>query len=513
MQAVTTALISALLVSAGSALADWPTDPATPLFVGPINNGFDERAGIRSGSDGSVWLAWQEAYCQGDLLLQHVTIDAELLAPNGLVIQDDPTCGFHLEPAMVVIDDSIVVARGLSSLFDTPVQGFSDTGSALWGDGFTVDEPLAFERMLGMDNGDVLLASRAFNTLNMDRLDGAGNPVWAKQLVFDSPSGANFDILSIVPDGQDGGYVFWQSHVNYVMQMYVMRVSSEGETMWDESVRLLDVLPPDRGASRHTHSEMVPDGQGGAIFVYSEGFEQGTSPAALLMQRVLPDGSLSFEKPGVRVSMGSERQFDVDLEHDPVTGDALITWRDGFLDTQSVRAQRMNINGDRLWGEEGIELAPLTHSVFPDTQYTGSYDSVWVNNTLKTAVGAPESITLVHTNASGSINSSSLVGTVGPASFVKAAASYDGVVISWQVDGPLHDDLLVAQRVNRLGQLGGASLCPADLTGEGVLDFFDVSAFLNGFTNQNAIADFNSDGQFNFFDVSAFLAAFSAGCP
>ena len=56
-------------------------------------------------------------------------------------------------------------------------------------------------------------------------------------------------------------------------------------------------------------------------------------------------------------------------------------------------------------------------------------------------------------------------------------------------------------------------LCPADITGDGNLDFFDVSAFLSAFAAGDPIADFTGDGAFDFFDVSAFLAAFSAGCP
>lgn len=55
--------------------------------------------------------------------------------------------------------------------------------------------------------------------------------------------------------------------------------------------------------------------------------------------------------------------------------------------------------------------------------------------------------------------------------------------------------------------------CPADLTGDGVLDFFDVSAFLTAFGNADPSADFTGDGLFDFFDVSAFLAAFGGGCP
>ena len=62
--------------------------------------------------------------------------------------------------------------------------------------------------------------------------------------------------------------------------------------------------------------------------------------------------------------------------------------------------------------------------------------------------------------------------------------------------------------------LGGASPpCPADLTGDGVLNFFDISAFLSAFASQDPVADFNGDGSFNFFDVSAFLSAFGLGCP
>lgn len=56
-------------------------------------------------------------------------------------------------------------------------------------------------------------------------------------------------------------------------------------------------------------------------------------------------------------------------------------------------------------------------------------------------------------------------------------------------------------------------VCPADLTGDGLVNFFDVSAFLSAFSAMDSDADFNDDGMFNFFDVSAFLNAFNAGCP
>ena len=55
--------------------------------------------------------------------------------------------------------------------------------------------------------------------------------------------------------------------------------------------------------------------------------------------------------------------------------------------------------------------------------------------------------------------------------------------------------------------------CPADMNSDGMLNFFDVSAFLVAYNTTDPLADFNNDGLYNFFDVSAFLSGFNAGCP
>ena len=57
----------------------------------------------------------------------------------------------------------------------------------------------------------------------------------------------------------------------------------------------------------------------------------------------------------------------------------------------------------------------------------------------------------------------------------------------------------------------GCSSSSADINNDGVLNFFDISAFLNAYQSLDPIADFNQDGLWNFFDISAFLNAFSNG--
>ncbi len=60
-----------------------------------------------------------------------------------------------------------------------------------------------------------------------------------------------------------------------------------------------------------------------------------------------------------------------------------------------------------------------------------------------------------------------------------------------------------------------ASPCPADFAEPlGVLNFFDVSAFITAYNAQDPLADFAAPfGTLNFFDVSAFIAAYNAQDP
>ncbi|MEM9560509.1 MAG: GC-type dockerin domain-anchored protein, partial [Planctomycetota bacterium] len=56
--------------------------------------------------------------------------------------------------------------------------------------------------------------------------------------------------------------------------------------------------------------------------------------------------------------------------------------------------------------------------------------------------------------------------------------------------------------------------CPADLAAPaGVLDFFDVLAYLGQFDAQDPAADLAAPfGTFDFFDVLEYLGLFDAGC-
>ena len=61
--------------------------------------------------------------------------------------------------------------------------------------------------------------------------------------------------------------------------------------------------------------------------------------------------------------------------------------------------------------------------------------------------------------------------------------------------------------------LVGPTPCPADLTGDGLVNVLDVVAFIGIWNTQALGADANGDGLINILDVVAFVAVWEAGCP
>lgn len=57
-----------------------------------------------------------------------------------------------------------------------------------------------------------------------------------------------------------------------------------------------------------------------------------------------------------------------------------------------------------------------------------------------------------------------------------------------------------------------AAACPADLNGDGFVDFADYLEFLNLYEAQDPRVDFNGDGFVDFLDYLEFLNLYEAGC-
>ena len=486
--------------------ADWPTDPGSPLIIGQAEGFFGPRISITSTDDNATWVAWQDSFCVGTVRLQRISLDGQLMSPIGISIQEDPTCGNTTPPVLLGSNNSAIATRSGSSLVEYPLQRLESDGSLLWPEGFSAPSPqgLRISGITELSNGDTLIVSAISTTIRFDRVDESGNNVWKNQSIIGTGNGSNFRVFSVVPDPAGGAYIFWDSFLTYTKLIKCMRIDDQGNQAWDAPVQLID--PLGITSSRHSDPVAVSDGDEGAMIVWTQGFESGHTAAPQRVQHILPDGSLTFPIDGLRVSLETDRQFNANVQTDPATGDLFIVWRDGFGLTMTLNAQRYSISGERLWGDTGVEVAPINPT-------NDSFDILWHNNQLSIAIADPSGVMIHNIDGDGlSTSQPWTLSTAGPAEDIQIEMSANGIVAVWQADGPINDDLIVAQRINPDGSLGNPT-CQADLNADDDLNFFDISAFLAAFNNRAPAADFNNDGLFNFFDISAFLNAFAAGCP
>jgi len=134
----------------------------------------------------------------------------------------------------------------------------------------------------------------------------------------------------------------------------------------------------------------------------------------------------------------------------------------------------------------------------------GGYSTAKAINNAGITVGTSDNRAFIWT--SGELQD--LNGLINPSSLWNLASA-TGINDSGQIVGfgsydgePFRAFLLTPDQV-----------CIPDFSGDGVLNFFDISAFIKAFSQQDTTADLNTDGSFNFFDISMFLNLYAAGCP
>lgn len=202
--------------------------------------------------------------------------------------------------------------------------------------------------------------------------------------------------------------------------------------------------------------------------------------------------------------------------------DALMVWESAYPDKTIVQ-----INCQALVTAAGVMHCIVKHVPAPATGDAPGVYMTSQNDGLSLDPSEPVETTWLFDSPEGVTTADLLLSTDGGASFpMTIALGFDGSsgAYYWEVpdvgttDARLRlvirdpdgnesfDDSDVSFTIT------GTS-CPADLTGDGMLDFFDLSAFLEALGNEDPVADFSGDGLFDFFDVSAFLGAFGAGCP
>jgi hypothetical protein len=182
-------------------------------------------------------------------------------------------------------------------------------------------------------------------------------------LVMISPAGAEWleggkficdldehQLYARVAAGHEGiSYVVWtdfRSTSDY--DIYAQKLDSHGKELWT-----VGGIPLLSGPAHQIYPRIISDGEDGFIIIWEQ---QTTGPIyAIKAQKYDVDGSEQWNSGGVTLVSGSVVNHDVEMISDGLGG-IVVTWYSDAAGSDNVYAQRVDSDGNALWGTNGTRL-------------------------------------------------------------------------------------------------------------------------------------------------------------
>ncbi len=463
------ALVS--LFIAATSQAQWSSNPATNLPVSPAPGDQVQPKLVRVSNGGGAYLSWFDGLANGyDVRLQRLGTNGKELLPAGGVLVADRSFSSTQDYGL----DANFDGTALLAFRDDRFGGIQITaarigvdGASIWGpNGVQLTQTSAFVAApviaKAFDQG-AFVAWTQDTSVRVQRLNGAGVPQWAQDVVL-TPAAGSFSVADMHSDPNADTAVLSIVHqtggFGSPRRLLAQRIDDSGALMWGAShVAVFDTGSLQLG----NFPDFAPDAGGGGIFSW---YDAASAQLQCYAQHILGDGSEAFPHNGVAVSTDTTRvRVSPSASFDAVSGETTLVWREQSAgqSMNGVWAQRLDAVGNRLWTATGKALVPLgpdelTQVSLAPTIRRGA-QVFWVRS-IGFGQGRLEGSRLDH---GGSVISGpfDVASTPSNKSRLAALGAFEGfAILAWTDDRNDEGDLLV-QNVNSDGGLGrvGSESC------------------------------------------------------
>jgi len=146
--------------------------------------------------------------------------------------------------------------------------------------------------------------------------------------------------LNMEADSNGGAFIIWVDSRYPSKDLYGQRLSSSGSPIWD-----VDGIPIANGNGDEIQNTMLPDGQGGMIVAYTHSYVGADD---LYAKRFDANGTMVWPNT-LALSAATGNQSGVRMAA-LTGGEFVFTWQDQRNPDPDIYAQKINLNGDLLWG-------------------------------------------------------------------------------------------------------------------------------------------------------------------
>jgi len=190
-------------------------------------------------------------------------------------------------------------------------------------------------------------------------VDADGNDLWTTDGVALCVAGDDQYHPQIATDEDGGAVVVWEDERSgSYYDIYARRVYSDGTVVWTtDGVTLCGA------AYDQEEPSIVSDGIGGAIVTWQD--YRSNSDWDIYAQRVDSTGTVLWYTDGLTICALTDDQEDPQIAPDG-SGGAIVTWWDERGVNREIYAQRLDANGNALWGTNGVTVSSSSaHKLYP----------------------------------------------------------------------------------------------------------------------------------------------------
>jgi len=346
-------------------LGQWPTSPDDPLLIGD-----GVQAQVKETSDGGAYIAWLSDGNNYQVYLQHLNSDGEpQWGDGGMVVSGQPNSSWiavhHMNLAVDGNDNAIISTLDTrTGIWQVYAYKIAPDGSMPWGtDGLPLSVPgtdnISPRLTVLSDNSVAVAWCQNYITVRIQRISESGTLQWGDNGIHIEDSTG--DLINPLPLTVDGTNVLLQwNHQSGPFwapdsKLYLQKYNSSGIELWDSPVVAVGPVVFPTG---NYFQESVENDAGESFSAWTE---MAGSNQSAVAQRISGSGEIVWGD-GVEFSTNSGH-FRTNPRTTVAEGSselmAVWTETNGGQSQHGVYAQRLDENGDRLWGSSGVAVVPL----------------------------------------------------------------------------------------------------------------------------------------------------------
>jgi hypothetical protein len=281
-----------------------------------------DRFALAGDADGNTFLAWKDhpGYSEGNFYIQKLDENGRVVwHPEGIKITgtaDSGYLGASLGRTLISDGEGGAVVAWIQSIFsddgklitgrEVYAQWISSEGKAIWSDHgkclVTGLPGVVAVSIAGESLADAVICWCDTKVIYAQKLDITGNTIWGEKGIAAGQSGEGGSAVYYFAagDGEGGAVITWNYTEKGHKYLRAQRIDAGSSKLWGaQGIRVSTVSP--YWGDYTVPARIAPDGRGGCFVTWAAG-EGIREQASSYIQRINGEGDLLWGKNGVRLS-------------------------------------------------------------------------------------------------------------------------------------------------------------------------------------------------------------------